>query len=200
MSPSETITAPCREAVIAELKRRGWTQADLARNIGMTQKHVSQTLLGRGAGYGALGLMLYALGLEVRVVKGRRPVSDRSRSWCAECRHVVRVRVDGTFMKHNIFESPAPAMVRCYGSGRTPHELSAPLDPRGRRPRNPDYATSPESQQPQGETVERAAAIKRAGAIAGWMSIQEAIWKVVDCGCPSELWPERVREVIREGQ
>lgn len=66
--PSDTITKPCREAISAELERRGWTQADLARHMGMTQKHVSQTLLGRSSGYGALGLMLYALGLEVRIV------------------------------------------------------------------------------------------------------------------------------------
>lgn len=68
MTPAETITEPCRVAIQAELARRGWTQADLARHIGMTEKHVSQTLLGRVRGFGGLSLMLYALGLRIRVV------------------------------------------------------------------------------------------------------------------------------------
>lgn len=71
-APVETITEPCRRAISEELKRRGWSQADLARHIGMTEKHVSHSLLGRSPGYGALALMLFALGLEVKIVRGER--------------------------------------------------------------------------------------------------------------------------------
>lgn len=67
MTPAETITEPCRIAIQNELARRGWTQADLARHIGMTQKHISQALTGKATAYGGLALMLYALGLRVEV-------------------------------------------------------------------------------------------------------------------------------------
>lgn len=69
-APVDVITEPCRQAIRLELNRRGWSQADLARHVGLSQKHVSQALSGRVAGYGGLGLMLFALGLEVRIVRG----------------------------------------------------------------------------------------------------------------------------------
>ncbi len=34
--------------------------------------------------------------------------------------------------------------------------------------------------------------------VEGWREIKRAIHEVVECGCPRRLWPEKVREVIKE--
>lgn len=41
-----------------------------------------------------------------------------------------------------------------------------------------------------------ATAIAAGQAHRGWQGILEAIASVVDCGCPRDMWPERVQEAI----
>jgi transcriptional regulator with XRE-family HTH domain len=67
--------ADLKAAIRAELRADGATQADLARHLGLSEKHVSQVLSGRiGGSLKVLEEMAAAVGLSVGVSRdGEQP-------------------------------------------------------------------------------------------------------------------------------
>lgn len=65
--------ADLKRAIRDELRADGCTQKDLARYLGITEKHVSQVLTGKVAGHlGMLERMAAAVGLSVTCARGER--------------------------------------------------------------------------------------------------------------------------------
>lgn len=70
-----------------QLKVKGWTQADLAREMGVTPKHINQMLTGKATGSpGMLDFVAFTLGFEwvVSASRGGRTPEDRTYR-CSVC-------------------------------------------------------------------------------------------------------------------